>query len=67
MDGGKFAGDEKIIVWTHWPDSFGPLKPLLAREGIQYAELCGNSENQQSEAIKNFKEDPHKRVLLVSS
>ena len=58
----------KILVFTQYMESIELLKELLPSLGYKYRTLTGNmSRSQRSNALRDFQNDPHTTVFLLSA
>lgn len=56
-----------VRIWNEWADENGELGPIYGKQWRSWPTADGRSIDQLSNILKEIKENPHSRRLLVSS
>ena len=70
LDGGtniKYLRENGITIWDEWADKDGELGPIYGSQWRRWPTKDGGYVDQISELIKNIKNDPFSRRLILSA
>ena len=70
LDGGtniKYLRENGITIWDEWADEDGELGPIYGSQWRRWPTKDGGYVDQISELIKNIKNDPFSRRLILSA
>ena len=63
----KFLKDNNVRIWDEWADENGDLGPVYGHQWRSWMSNDGIMIDQISELIKNIKQNPNSRRLIVSA
>ena len=63
----KFLKDNNVRIWDEWADKNGDLGPVYGHQWRSWMSNDGIMIDQISELIKNIKQNPNSRRLIVSA
>ena len=63
----KYLQDNQVRIWNEWADEQGNLGPVYGKQWRAWGTAEGKTIDQISLLIKNLKNDPNSRRLLVSA
>ena len=63
----KFLKDNNVRIWDEWADKNGDLGPVYGHQWRSWISNDGIMIDQISELIKNIKQNPNSRRLIVSA
>ena len=63
----KFLKDNNVKIWDEWADENGDLGPVYGHQWRSWMSNDGIMIDQISELIKNIKQNPNSRRLIVSA
>jgi thymidylate synthase len=63
----KYLRDNKVTIWDEWADQNGDLGPVYGKQWRSWQMPNGESIDQISKVIKDIKENPNSRRLIVSA
>jgi thymidylate synthase len=63
----KYLTDHNVTIWNEWADAQGNLGPVYGKQWRAWETVDGGVIDQISELIKNIKENPDSRRLIVSA
>ncbi len=63
----KYLHDNKVTIWDEWADKEGNLGPVYGKQWRSWKTESGSTIDQISQVIKNIKENPNSRRLIVSA
>ena len=63
----RYLQENKVNIWNEWADKDGNLGPIYGKQWRSWGTAQGKTVDQLKELIKNIKEDPHSRRLLLSA
>jgi thymidylate synthase len=63
----KFLKDNNVRIWDEWADEKGDLGPVYGHQWRSWKSNDGIMIDQISDLIKNIKENPNSRRLIVSA
>jgi len=63
----KFLKDNNVRIWDEWADENGDLGPVYGHQWRSWKSNDGIMIDQISELIKNIKQNPNSRRLIVSA
>lgn len=63
----KYLHDNKVTIWDEWADKDGNLGPVYGKQWRSWKTESGSMVDQISQVIKNIKENPNSRRLIVSA
>lgn len=61
----KYLNDHNVKIWNEWADNKGELGRVYGAQWRSWRKPNGETLDQISEVIKNIKENPHSRRLIV--
>ncbi|WP_077213690.1 thymidylate synthase [Bacillus dakarensis] len=63
----KYLQDNGVRIWNEWADEEGNLGPVYGQQWRSWKTADGDTIDQISSLIKQIKENPHSRRLIVSA
>ncbi|CAL4325079.1 Thymidylate synthase [Buchnera aphidicola (Protaphis terricola)] len=63
----KYLNENKISIWNEWADKFGNLGPIYGKQWRSWNAKNGKKIDQIKNILKQLKENPNSRRILVSS
>ena len=63
----KYLNDHGVSIWDEWADEQGDLGPVYGRQWRAWALPGGGSVDQIQEVVRQIREQPHSRRLVVSA
>jgi thymidylate synthase len=63
----KRLHDEGVTIWDEWADADGELGPVYGRQWRAWASADGRTVDQLSGALRQIREEPHSRRMIVSA
>lgn len=63
----KYLKDNKVTIWDEWADENGDLGPVYGKQWRSWPTPDGQHIDQISNVIKQLKEDPDSRRIIVSA
>src|ERR1700739_3933443 len=63
----KYLRDNNVTIWDEWADKDGNLGPVYGKQRRAWKTESGKTIDQISNVIKNIKENPSSRRLIVSA
>lgn len=63
----KYLNDNGVTIWDEWADAEGNLGPVYGKQWRAWQSADGNTIDQMSNLIKEIKNNPDSRRLIVSA
>jgi len=63
----KYLSDNKVSIWDEWADEKGDLGPIYGQQWRSWQANDGQTIDQLQNAIRDIKNDPNSRRILISS
>jgi thymidylate synthase len=63
----KYLNKNKISIWNDWADKSGDLGPIYGKQWRSWSTCEGKKIDQMKNVLKQIKENPDSRRILVSS
>src|SRR5437762_2526400 len=63
----KYLKEHNVSIWDEWADEKGELGPVYGRQWRSWQGADGKTIDQISEAIKQIKNNPDSRRIIVSA
>jgi thymidylate synthase len=63
----KYLHDNKVTIWDEWADENGSLGPVSGKQWRSWACADGNTVDQISDVIRQIRETPDSRRMIVSA
>ena len=63
----KYLKDNNVRIWDEWADKNGDLGPVYGHQWRSWMSNDGIIIDQISELIKNIKQNPNSRRLIISA
>ncbi|XBC42679.1 MAG: thymidylate synthase [Buchnera aphidicola (Kaburagia rhusicola ensigallis)] len=63
----KYLNDNKVSIWNSWANEFGDLGPIYGQQWRRWKNTDGTEIDQIQNVIKQIKNNPNSRRMLVSS
>src|SRR6185312_6993527 len=63
----QYLKENGVRIWNEWADENGNLGPVYGKQWRRWENTDGNTIDQISDLIKNIKENPDSRRLIVSA
>ena len=63
----KYLKDHAVSIWNEWADEAGELGPVYGKQWRSWQGANGETIDQVSEAIKQIKNNPDSRRIIVSA
>jgi thymidylate synthase len=63
----KYLQDNGVRIWNEWADEHGDLGPIYGKQWVSWEKRDGSTVNQIAEAIRQIKETPDSRRIIVNA
>ncbi|MDN4753562.1 thymidylate synthase [Porphyromonadaceae bacterium W3.11] len=63
----KYLQDHGVRIWNEWADENGDLGPIYGAQWRRWKDIKGQEHDQLMEAIRQIKETPNSRRILVNA
>ena len=63
----KYLRENKVTIWDEWADQDGNLGPVYGSQWRSWKSADGRAVDQISQLVKNIKDNPNSRRLIVSA
>lgn len=63
----KYLNDHGVTIWDEWADESGDLGPVYGRQWVAWETKDGRVINQVAEVVREIKQNPDSRRLIVSA
>lgn len=63
----KYLQENGVRIWNEWADENGDLGPIYGAQWRKWVDARGREHDQLTEAIRQIKENPDSRRILVSA
>jgi thymidylate synthase len=63
----KYLQDNGVRIWNEWADEHGDLGPIYGKQWVSWEKRDGSTVNQIAEAVRQIKETPDSRRIIVNA
>ncbi len=63
----KYLQDNGVRIWNEWADGHGDLGPIYGKQWVSWEKRDGSTVNQIAEAVRQIKETPDSRRIIVNA
>jgi thymidylate synthase len=63
----RYLRDNGVTIWDEWADAEGELGPVYGKQWRRWETADGRSIDQLTEVVRQLKEEPNSRRILVSA
>ena len=63
----KYLQDNGVRIWNEWADENGDLGPVYGKQWRSWAKADGSCVDQLADVIKELKQNPNSRRLIISA
>lgn len=63
----KYLQDNGVRIWNEWADEQGNLGPIYGKQWVSWEKKDGTTINQISEAVRQIKQNPDSRRIIVNA
>lgn len=63
----KYLQENRVTIWDEWADAHGDLGPVYGKQWRSWGTADGRTIDQISQLIRNIKEQPDSRRLIVNA